>query len=316
LVTIYLDQNKWIELARAFNGRHDGEQFKETLNLAFMSVDAGRAKFPLSSAHYMEVSKDGNAERRRRLATFMVELSERRSMISSPALMRSLVVAGLCQLLGRPNELGEPPVFGRGLNWVFGEHLLSATERFSYPFRASMLERYLDSDQETVEVLSDSPTLAHRPEAAALRKEEMKLATHAAVIRDAIAPYGKEARRMSYSGSLFSSILADFEFALRRLDIPLSQFYADPAEALKLIDFIPPLDIERDLVLGRDFHLDRKPAGNDMLDITAISMAIAYCDIVVTERFWEHIANTTGVAKRYDTLVISDVNGLQQFLRN
>ena len=53
---------------------------------------------------------------------------------------------------------------------------------------------------------------------------------------------------------------------------------------------------------------------NDMNDIGYLSTAIAYCDIVVTERKWTHMLNQSGVARRSGTTVISDLADLTELL--
>lgn len=58
VLTVYLDQNKWIELA-----------------VLKQAVDEGRARFPLSAAHYYETGKQGNRKKRMDLASTMVRLA-------------------------------------------------------------------------------------------------------------------------------------------------------------------------------------------------------------------------------------------------
>jgi hypothetical protein len=55
---------------------------------------------------------------------------------------------------------------------------------------------------------------------------------------------------------------------------------------------------------------------NDLIDIGYLSCAVAYCDIVVTERKWTHMLNQSDVPKRFDTTVISDLNDLTELLVN
>lgn len=75
MLTVYLDQNKWIDLARAETGHPDGEPFVETLAVLKKAVDDGRARFPLSAAHYYETGKQRDRKKRIELATTMVRLA-------------------------------------------------------------------------------------------------------------------------------------------------------------------------------------------------------------------------------------------------
>lgn len=47
MLTVYLDQNKWIDLARAESGHPQGARFIETLAVLKAAADEGRARFPL-----------------------------------------------------------------------------------------------------------------------------------------------------------------------------------------------------------------------------------------------------------------------------
>ncbi len=52
---IYLDQNKWIDLARVMVGNPKGSEFREVYEKIEGKVKSGDWKFPLSSIHYMEI---------------------------------------------------------------------------------------------------------------------------------------------------------------------------------------------------------------------------------------------------------------------
>ena len=53
---------------------------------------------------------------------------------------------------------------------------------------------------------------------------------------------------------------------------------------------------------------------NDLIDIGYLSSAVAYCDIVVTERKWTHMLNQSDASKRLGTTVTSDLNDLIELL--
>jgi hypothetical protein len=312
---IYLDQNKWIELARAYHGRANSSAHAAVLAAALNSVETGRTIFPISSAHYMEVAKAKDAGRRQRLASFMVELSGGKSIAAAPGVMQSLVYEALCKLFEVSNAIGPTPIFGHGMNWAFGEQFLPAPERLRFPIGARILDQIANSPLILAGVLADPDASANRASILQLRQRELAMATHACDARDAITPYGRDARRTTYTAGMVKSVGREIEVGLKLIGRRLEDFFSSTEQVLRLVDLIPPLDVERTLVVERDFHLSRKPAANDMLDIAALSMAIAYCDVVVTERFWQHIANSTRIAERYSTVVLSNVNDLMPYLQ-
>lgn len=72
---LYLDQNKWIDLAKAHYGKPGGEQFLDALLAVRSAVRAGTLVVPFSAVNAVEAQKNGDPERRRRLARFMVDLA-------------------------------------------------------------------------------------------------------------------------------------------------------------------------------------------------------------------------------------------------
>src|SRR5688572_2735039 len=92
---IYLDQNRWIELSRAFHGRPGGERFTRVVELALQCSSRNVLAFPLSGHHYRETWKDRNYERRKRLALVMSLVSKfetlaRESVVLSKELRDSM----------------------------------------------------------------------------------------------------------------------------------------------------------------------------------------------------------------------------------
>jgi hypothetical protein len=53
---IYLDQNKWIDLAACEKGLEKYARFRDVLTIAAAAVDRRLASFPLSTIHYIETS--------------------------------------------------------------------------------------------------------------------------------------------------------------------------------------------------------------------------------------------------------------------
>ncbi len=71
-----------------------------------------------------------------------------------------------------------------------------------------------------------------------------------------------------------------------------------------LIDLVPCWDVERCLSVEVEQQWSRELQGNDVYDISAMTAAIPYCDMVVTEKLWAHLSNRCGVAARYNARVV------------
>lgn len=72
---IYLDRNKWIELARVQSGQAHSSVLRESYGRLSKAVDRGDALCPLSAAHIIETSKRNEPVSRGRLALVQARLS-------------------------------------------------------------------------------------------------------------------------------------------------------------------------------------------------------------------------------------------------
>jgi hypothetical protein len=98
MVTIYLDQAKWIDLGRAMHGRPGGERFRSALDVARHCVAMELVEFPLSVGHYIETWRARNPSRRRRPAQTMLELSRGRTLARPPDLCNNELDAVISRL--------------------------------------------------------------------------------------------------------------------------------------------------------------------------------------------------------------------------
>src|SRR3954454_3095218 len=98
---LYLDQNKWIDLARAHYGRPDGLPFQEALRVVRAAVASGKLIVPFSVINATEAMVPRDAGRRERLARFMVDLSSNRTILPYLSICPWEVKNAVQQLFGR-----------------------------------------------------------------------------------------------------------------------------------------------------------------------------------------------------------------------
>src|SRR4051794_10179963 len=75
MLRIYLDQNAWIALLKARQGRPDGSRGEAALALLEAAVAAGNASLPLSHIHYRESAHRKPRANRLPLTELMADLS-------------------------------------------------------------------------------------------------------------------------------------------------------------------------------------------------------------------------------------------------
>ena len=133
---IYLDLNHWINLSKARLGQEAGA-YTNLLEELRAAVGAGRSVVPLSSTHYMEISRIASAQRRADLAFVMGEVSRYVALTSREVVLRYQFRRSLAQELDVKYAMPPPPTTGHGYSHAFGQppqewHRLTPTVRRAF----------------------------------------------------------------------------------------------------------------------------------------------------------------------------------------
>ena len=129
MVIVYLDLNHWIGLAQAVTGHRLGVRHQPVLEACRKARSKGTAVFPMSDAHYVEVSKIKSPQQRRDLASIMEELSDFTTLLALPDVMRIELDVALAHVLDNGGRrLTDLPLLGRGVFWAFGRRGLRIRE--------------------------------------------------------------------------------------------------------------------------------------------------------------------------------------------
>jgi hypothetical protein len=323
MLSVYLDQAKWIDLSRARLGLAEGAPFVEALDVARHALALGLVRFPLSRGHYIETWRVSDPDRRRRLARTMIELSEAFTLASPPDLCDNELDAVISRISGKPPARPPWPPFGWGFLHAAGEI-------------SDMPRSQIDLDLE-FEHLARRPDgyLAHggghRDFADVYRQGEQGL-------RDLLAGQelkGKprELREAIVPVSAVAEIHENIRWALDRAGLPADALgpisSARPdlperqvTETLRaLLPLARPFIAElptRDAALRLRTLRHQNPAtcweSNDMVDIAYLACAAVHCDLVVTERQWVHELNRSGLLQEHGTAAIHNVGDLPSAL--
>lgn len=185
---VYLDQNKWIDLAAARTGLAKGEPYVDVLAVARAGVERGLLSFPLSSVHYMETTNRRKWESRRELAATMALLSAFHTIAPQSQLVPPELDRTFNRFFGRPTELRALRPFGIGVAHAFD----SAVEPYRVPHDLALpegarwtIERQAQRFQEWAllaappldddEALEGYDPTAHLPIARAYAEDQEKL---------------------------------------------------------------------------------------------------------------------------------------------
>jgi hypothetical protein len=117
---VYLDQNKWIQLARVINGVENDDEIAKIPKL----ISDGVMTFPLSAIHYLETARITQSERRAKLGKVMWKASKGETIAAS----RNLIILDIELYLKQifPQIIVEPlDIFSKGICHAFGMEIMT-----------------------------------------------------------------------------------------------------------------------------------------------------------------------------------------------
>jgi hypothetical protein len=320
---VYLDQNKWIDLAKARAGRREQAHLVEVLQAAQEAVRAGDASFPLSAQHYYETQHRGRRESREHLALTMLGLSQGDAIAQAQVVVPYEIEIALIEQLQLPND--RPPavqIFGKGANHVFN------TEMFTCKAPDEHEGRPLPAELQAVATVVGSTImefaiLAGSPSSETTRltlSEHMRLAGSEFArgqqdLRDRIAEMRRGRLEDAMTATAIADILDPLLAACTRLGVDPGRLLAGGSEVLgPLVCAIPSRWVEREMRRLRHANPQKQWEGNDLNDVMALSVAVPYCNVVITERQWADFVGVAKLDRRFDTTVISDLRRLPELL--
>lgn len=314
---IYLDQNKWIDLARAYYDMSGGKKFRRILDRIRAGISNQTIVCPLSSEHVFETRKTRNLAKRKRLADVMSEIS-RGVTISPQNKMRQWEFARVLGKAFQKPYSTIPSAFGIGIPFAFGMEFIVRDESGS---RVLMPEKF---NLEVNELLASSETILNflvgNDEATNIKaleqysKFQEEFVKRVESFREKAKQHGKVAHRRAYIADLTIAIQDELIEVLESYGKTMKDFLnLGRDEITSIFENCPTADIEISLAVSRNEQWDKKVKGNDSIDIAFLTVAIPYCDVVVTEKFWGTLARQKNLHQKYRTL-FSDLNELESIL--
>jgi hypothetical protein len=97
----------------------------------------------------------------------------------------------------------------------------------------------------------------------------------------------------------------------RGVDV-IKAFVDNRADIRRLVRAMPSSEVAVELktAMHRNAERARKWSPNDVVDMDAMSLAVPYCDIVVTENHAHHVLTTARLDVRMDTSVLCELDAL------
>lgn len=313
---LYLDQNQWIYLAKDYWGRPHSPKHTGIAERVLAMVTAGDLRIPLNTIHLIEHLRAEDPGRRQRLAEVFELFGGGWYMASWSLTLPFEIHQAVANAFGVAQRIASIEIFGRGFLFGLSPAVRKLLEEGRTEARVGLLQHIAALPGATFELLT-FPNEPGRSKQNRTITDLAKANTDAAEsLRQLRRSDGPEvSRRAQYAGYTLHHhdlLLQELQSIGKNLDAFLSL----GIERLgRFWSSIPSLDVDCELTLYRDRQWTRAVEGNDVRDIGHLALAIPYCDVVATERFWTRAAAETGLAKKYETAVCSDltqaVNHLQ-----
>lgn len=321
VLTIYLDQNKWIDLARAETGHPDGRPFVETLVVLKKAADDQRARFPLSAAHYYETGKQRDPKRRMELATTMVRLAGTLRIAPPHTIVPWEIQRALVEVFNLPLAVPNLELFGDGVAHAFSAPTLRYTapsEWQGIPLSVEMqaaLQRRAVPAFESMILASVTPDGV--PDEMRLTMHDFKNLTDDRFVQgqEDVASLLKQHGRQRLDDIMLATAYTDIRLPLAEASYRLGLQPEQVSDNWRrILEAIPSRWVEMKLRQQRQANPQKAWQANDLNDVTALAIAVPYCDAVVTEKSWTSMLSAAKVPERFETLVTPSLDAVAERL--
>lgn len=336
---VYLDMKDWINLSHVTIRGAFADRYRSALEACRAARAAGTAIFPIAGAHYMELAGIGNPNKRRPIADLMEELSGFTTMLSRQAVMRMEVEALFIHRFGPSPEPSAPfPLLNFGAGPAFGKKgALRVRDRetgrdITDDVRAHMGADRFDAimkrrKRETEWRLLAGPTdaeaqMLHQaggwdPDTA--RKGSQRRADQEQQLRPKIDgtefAKGTKLHDVVLAREVYIELMPALAEAMEIWGISeVSMLMPDKTAARALARSMPTSEVASLLKTQQHRTNSKMWKPNDIFDIDAMSEAVPYCDIVVTDaNRWDDLRRAN-LDSRMNTVILRDLSELPSHL--
>lgn len=332
---VYLDLNHWISLAQASAGHSKGVPFVKTLDACLAARSAGTALFVLSSTHYVEMLKIKDPVQRREIADVMEELTDFATLVSRVVVMELELAAMLDKLARTSRFLQAVPLVGRGVRHSIGlrsglrimsrqgDETDQVRERIGANVFDDLIAKInLDLERSVLRGAADNNEVENLSALGWNLEPVMQVAERrAAQEREQALLLDNESRwRRGRLRDVVSAREFVIEFqnilprALAERGLVFADVIRDQEEARTFAREMPSTDVSIELKTAWHRNRDKPWNANDIYDIDAMSLAVPYCDIVVTEKACHHVLHAAHLGERMQTAILRDLTDLPDVL--
>ncbi|CAI8768540.1 hypothetical protein [Pseudomonas serboccidentalis] len=280
---VYLDQNKWVELARVHAGKIKSGPLVTLYGQLIDAVESGKVLFPLSTSHILETSKRNDPISRGHMAETQAALSRGLCYRSRAGRLEIEIRCALHRLFGgRPPELPEHWAIARGFLQAF-EPLDSLISAPAESRLTEIINSSMDPADLYVSFMSEQDDSRRRFAHVKITEGMSEIISGIESRRALMIGDSLDLRRRCYSAQLFLDHQNSFIRILLELGYSPEQYLALGERIKSLIEDVPTLNIEAEMAARIEAESGSLKQ-NDIYDIQAFYTAIPYSSRVIAEK--------------------------------
>jgi hypothetical protein len=303
---IFLDQNKWVDLARVLAGTSQVAEHTAVYDLLRTAVADGRLLAPLTITQIIETSKQNRPERRRWVAQVQAELSRGYVYRSRKVRLDHEIIRAACLAFGELVEGSDwrttiVPGFYRAFEPMDTPEEIARWERLNQIL--SPAQQYLDftvnqDDERRRHAIANFTTGTD----ALLERIEKR--------REMLEGADADLRYRAYAAQLFSDHQQIFARLLAEKGRSIDDLFGLGGPAVvKFLKDIPTLHVEAEIAVRLEIQ-ERPLHGHDPPDVQSFYTAVPYSDVVVSERLFVSLARQAKLDKQYGLRLLTNLEDL------
>lgn len=329
---IYLDLNQWIELAKANKGHLHGSRWQPALDV--MRGKRTGWTYVISMPLIMELTGILRPAQRADLGAIIEELTGFACVLPLTTIAALEFESSLAALTPIRERFTTVPLVGNGIGQAFGMrggfrvrdrngNDVTARARLEATVSPEEFDRHLaEAERQLNRSVICGPAAAEEdrqlravgwdPFVARATAEGRAQQERDQAARLNAEPRWRRGRLRDLVAARYLALEIEEirEEALAAHGVTLSGVLSTIGRARTFTDSMPAGDVWITLHTAkhRNAHSIWKP--NDIFDIDALSVAAAYCDVVVTERHSAHVLSQAGAGDRHRTTILTDLEQL------
>lgn len=299
---IYLDLNKWVDLSKGWYAQ-EGENYDLVCELK-KKIANNEIIIAVSLVNLKETLKRMDEKRRNRLLEFIFEMSQGNAIAPFRDWIIEYEVENLfLEKLGKKVNF-QSKVIKKGVSGIIGLEA-NLVNKVSKEVEKEQIEKV--NSLETFKLIYSTQKSADlaRETSAQIEEKTNKLEEIRKRERKGID-------KQKASEEVFKTFFRDFVVPeilklYPKYGFSITNVNMSIEELKEVMKKFPAIYTYYSLLEGRDRDLNRKIQHHDLNDIMSFTMGIAYCDIVVGENMFVHIAKNSKLDRLYNTTITSSL---------